>query len=200
MTTTAIFVETTPNETVISDIRLSNEAVFETVLRQYYAPLCRYARPILGDGDEAEEVVQTVFLTIWERRESLLITTSLKAYLYRAVRNRCLNRLNQQSVQAGHRQQAATELYADVASPTQALLADELSSRLQHAIARLPEQCRRAFELSRFEELSYKEIADRLGIAAKTVENQIGKALRILRTELSDYLPLFFLLAWAAVA
>ncbi len=192
--------ETTPNETVIDDIRIGNEAVFETVFRQYYAPLCRYARPILGDADEAEEVVQTVFLTIWERRESLLITTSLKAYLYRAVHNRCLNRLSQQSVQANHRNQAATELYADVASPTEALLADELSTRLQRAIGRLPEQCRRAFELSRFEELSYKEIADHLGIAAKTVENQIGKALRILRTELSDYLPLFLLLAWGAAA
>lgn len=64
----------------------------------------------------------------------------------------------------------------------------------------MPEQCRRAFELSRFEELSYKEIADRLGIATKTVENQIGKALRILRTELSDYLPLLLLLAWGGGA
>jgi RNA polymerase sigma-70 factor (family 1) len=200
LTTTALFVETTPNETAISDIRIGNEAVFEAVFRQYYAPLCRYARPILDDADEAEEVVQTVFLTLWERRESLLITTSLKAYLYRAVHNRCLNRLNQQSVQANHRSQAATELYADAVSPTEALLADELSTRLQRAIGRLPEQCRRAFELSRFEELSYKEIADHLGIAAKTVENQIGKALRILRVELSDYLPLFLLLAGGAGA
>lgn len=192
--------QTTPDETLIGEIRIGNEAVLETVFRQYYALLCQYARPILGDADEAEEVVQNVFLTIWERRESLLITTSLRAYLYRAVHNRCLNRLHQQSVQAGHRQQAATELYADVSSPTQSLLADELSTRLHRAIGRLPEQCRRAFELSRFDELSYKEIADRLGIATKTVENQIGKALRILRTELSDYLPLLLLLAWGAGA
>ncbi len=192
--------QTNPDETLIGDIRIGNEAVFETIFRQYYAPLCRYARPILSDSDEAEEVVQNVFLTIWERRETLLITTSLKAYLYRAVHNRCLNRLNQQSVQAGHRQQAATELYTDAISPTQSLLADELSTRLHRAIGQLPEQCRRAFELSRFEELSYKEIADRLGIATKTVENQIGKALRFLRTELSDYLPLLFLLAGGAGA
>jgi RNA polymerase sigma-70 factor (family 1) len=196
LTKTALFVETTRSESVIDDIRIGNEAVFETVFRQYYAPLCRYARPLLGDDDEAEEVVQTVFLTIWERRESLLITTSLKAYLYRAVHNRCLNRLNQQSVQAGHRQQAATEIYAEAVNPTEELLADELNFRLQKAIGRLPEQCRRAFELSRFEELSYKDIASRLGIATKTVENQIGKALRMLRIELSDYLPLFLLLAW----
>ncbi|MBC8153322.1 MAG: RNA polymerase sigma-70 factor [Bacteroidetes bacterium] len=200
MIKTAIFVETTPNETVIDDIRIGNEVVFETVFRQYYAPLCRYARPILGDADEAEEVVQTVFLTIWERRGSLLITTSLKAYLYRAVHNRCLNRIHQQSVQAGHRQQAATEYYAEAVGPTEGLLADELHSRLQKAIDRLPEQCRRAFELSRFEELSYKDIANRLGIATKTVENQIGKALRMLRAELSDYLPLFLLLAWGTGA
>ncbi|AQG78376.1 RNA polymerase sigma-70 factor [Spirosoma montaniterrae] len=188
--------QTTPDETLIGEIRIGNEAVFEGVFRQYYAPLCRYASPIVGDTDEAEEVVQSVFVTIWERRESLLITTSLKAYLYRAVHNRCLNRISQQTNQAQHRQQAASELYADAVSPTQALLADELSTRLQRAIGRLPEQCRRAFELSRFEELSYKEIADQLGIATKTVENQIGKALRILRTELSDCLPLF---VWLAV-
>ncbi|WP_077919032.1 MULTISPECIES: RNA polymerase sigma-70 factor [Spirosoma] len=187
--------QTTPDETLIGEIRIGNEAVFETVFRQYYAPLCRYARPMLGDIDEAEEVVQAVFLAVWERRETLLITTSLKAYLYRAVHNRCLNRLNQQSVQAGHRQQAADELYSQPPSPTQHLLTDELSTRLQQAMGRLPEQCRRAFELSRFDELSYREIADRLGIATKTVENQIGKALRILRTELSDYLPLLLLLA-----
>lgn len=192
--------QTTPDETLIGEIRIGNEAVFETVFRQYYALLCRYARPILGDADEAEEVVQNLFLTIWKRRKSLLITTSLRAYLYRAVHNRCLNRLNQQLVQAGHRQQAANELYADAASPTQSLLADELNTRLHRAIGQLPEQCRRAFELSRFDELSYKEIADRLGIATKTVENQIGKALRILRTELSDYLPLLLLLAWGAGA
>lgn len=187
--------QTTPDETLIGEIRIGNEAVFETVFRQYYAPLCRYARPMLGDIDEAEEVVQAVFLAVWERRETLLITTSLKAYLYRAVHNRCLNRLNQQSVQAGHRQQAADELYSNPPSPTQQLMTDELSTRLQQAMGRLPEQCRRAFELSRFDELSYREIADRLGIATKTVENQIGKALRILRTELSDYLPLLLLLA-----
>lgn len=192
--------QTNPDESQIGAIRIGNEAVFESVFRQYYGALCRYATPIMGDADEAEEIVQSVFLTIWERRDSLLITTSLKAYLYRAAHNRCLNRLNQQSVQAGHREQAASELYADAGSPTQSLLANELNSRLHEAIGQLPEQCRRVFELSRFDELSYKEIADRLGIAAKTVENQIGKALRILRTELSDYLPLLLLLAWGVGA
>lgn len=192
--------QTSPDETLIDAIRIGNEAVFETVFRQYYAPLCRYARPLLGDADEAEEVVQAMFVTIWERRESLLITQSLKAYLYRAVHNRCLNRLSQQTNQAMHREQAAAECYADATGPSQALLTDELNHRLQRAIGHLPEQCRRAFELSRFDELSYKEIADRLGIATKTVENQIGKALRILRTELSDYLPLLLLLAWEAGA
>jgi RNA polymerase sigma-70 factor (family 1) len=188
-------VQTNPDDSLIGAIRLGNEAVFEEIFRQHYAPLCRYAQSILHDADEAEEMVQTVFLTIWERRETLLITTSLKAYLYRAVHNRCLNRLEQQQTQANHRLRAATELYADVPSPNQAVLADELSQHLQRAIETLPDQCRRAFELSRFEELSYKEIAERLGIAIKTVENQIGKALRILRTELSDYLPLLLLLA-----
>lgn len=184
----------TTDEDLIDAIRIGNEAVFETVFRQYYAVLCQYARSVLNDADEAEEMVQAVFLTVWERRDSLLITTSLKAYLYRSVHNRCLNRLKQISVQTGHRQQAASELYANHTSPAQTVLNDELTERLRVAIGRLPEQCRRIFEMSRFEELRYGEIADRLDLSIKTVENQIGKALRILRTELSDYLPV--LLYW----
>ncbi len=189
-------VQPTPDEDLIGAIRLGNEAVFEAVFRQHYAPLCQYGRSIVSDSDEAEEMVQAVFLTMWERRDSLLITVSLKAYLYRAVHNRCLNRLRQIAVQAGHREQAAGELYADQAGPAQAMLTDELAERLRAAIARLPGQCRRIFEMSRFDELRYAEIAGQLGLSVKTVENQIGKALRLLRSELSDYLPLFLIWLW----
>ncbi|GAB2581984.1 RNA polymerase sigma-70 factor [Spirosoma areae] len=189
----------TPDEDLIGAIRIGNEAVFETVFRQFYAPLCQYGRSIVKDEDEAEEAVQAVFLTLWERRDSLLITTSLKAYLYRSVHNRCLNRLKQVAIQADHREQAALEMYASDTSSAQAVLTDELAERLHTTIARLPEQCRRIFEMSRFDELRYQEIADQLGLSIKTVENQIGKALRILRTELSDYLPLLLIWLWEGI-
>ncbi|MFD1140164.1 RNA polymerase sigma-70 factor [Larkinella insperata] len=186
------------DQELIHAIKLGNEPAFEAVFRQHYAPLCQYARTFLHDWDDAEEAVQAVFLAIWEKRESLEITVSLKSYLYRSVHNRCLNRIRHLSVQAEHREQAAyeVELFQSSEAPMQSMIADELSDRLQEAIQRLPEQCRLIFSMSRFEEMKYQEIADQLGLSIKTVENQIGKALRILRTELADYLPALWLLWW----
>ncbi|GAB4018450.1 hypothetical protein GCM10028808_53060 [Spirosoma migulaei] len=175
---------------ILSAIRDGNERAFESVFRQYYAPLCRYARQFLPDSDEAEEEVQAMFLTVWEKRDDLYISVSLKSYLYRAVHNRCLNRIKHASVREEHREHTRYLGEATAESPMQMLLGDELAVLVQQAIKKLPEQCRLAFTLSRFEELTYGEIADQLGISSKTVENQIGKALRILRTELSDYLPI----------
>ena len=176
----------------ITAIRQGNERAYEGVFRQHYAPLCRYARQFLADADEAEEEVQAMFLALWERRDGLFITTSLKAYLFRAVHNRCLNRIKHFAVRDEYQQHTRYVAETTAESPMQTLLGDELADRLRMAIQKLPEQCRLAFTLSRFEELKYGEIADQLGISPKTVENQIGKALRILRTELSDYLPVLF--------
>jgi len=175
---------------IIEGIRQGNEALFESAFRQYYPVLCRYANTFVKDWDEAEETVQSVFMTVWEKRSGLDITISLKSYLYRAVHNRCLNRIRHLSVQAGYQQQAIAELEPMAESPAQTLMAVELSERLEAAIQKLPEQCRLIFRMSRFDELKYQEIADQLGLSVKTVENQIGKALRILRGELADYLPL----------
>ncbi len=175
---------------ILSAIRDGNERAFEAVFRQYYAPLCRYARQLIPDSDDAEEEVQAMFLAVWEKRDGLYINTSLKSYLYRAVHNRCLNRLKHTSVREEHRDYTRYLGETRVESPMQTLIGDELSGQIQRAIQKLPEQCRLAFTMSRFDELTYGEIAAQLGISIKTVENQIGKALRILRTELSDYLPI----------
>jgi RNA polymerase sigma-70 factor (ECF subfamily) len=179
---------------ILPAIRNGNEQAFETVFRQYYAPLCRYARQLVLDPDEAEEEVQAMFLAVWEKREDLIITTSLKSYLYRAVHNRCLNRIKHLSIRDEHREHTRYLGETAVESPVQTLLGNELSVQIQRAIQKLPEQCRLAFTLSRFDELKYGEIAEQLGISIKTVENQIGKALRILRNELSDYLPVVVLM------
>lgn len=184
----------TTEQNILEAIRAGNERIYEGVFRQYYPLLCRYANSILNDYDEAEEMVQAMFLNVWERRETLIISTSLKSYLYQAVHNRCLNQIKHRQVRAVYQQQVEIEPVQTALSPAHSVVADELNVRVQEAIGRLPEQCRRVFELSRFEELKYQEIADQLGISIKTVENQIGKALRILRTELADYLPLLLLL------
>ncbi|GAB4025344.1 RNA polymerase sigma-70 factor [Spirosoma gilvum] len=189
-----VIYHTTPvpltEQDVIEAIRTGSERDFEAVFRQHYASLCRYACQLLTDPDEAEEEVQAMFLAIWEKREGLLITVSLKSYLYRSVHNRCLNRLKHVAVRDEHREYIHHIGEESAESPAQRMIGDELAHQIQRAIQKLPEQCRLVFTLSRFEELRYGEIAERLGISIKTVENQIGKALRILRTELSEYLPI----------
>ena len=186
--------ETLTDQQFLEAIRMGNERTFELLFRQQYSPLCQYGFSFLKDWDDAEEVVQAMFLAFWEKRDSLVITTSLKSYLYRAVHNRCLNRIKHLSVQAEYQSYVQADGSDVCQSPVQELMASELDMQLQRAIERLPEQCRLIFMMSRFEELKYQEIADQLGLSIKTVENQIGKALRILRTELADYLPLLLLL------
>lgn len=179
---------------MLEAIRAGNERVFEDVFREHYEALCHYAYTLLRDRDDAEEEVQALFLAFWERRETILISTSLKAYLFRSVHNRCLNRIKHLSIRDEHRQHVHYVGETPTLSPMDALASSELSERIDEAMKSLPEQCRRVFYLSRFEELRYGEIAERLGISAKTVENQIGKALRILRTELAEFLGVWIML------
>lgn len=177
----------------LEDLSRGVASAFEMIFRTYYQPLCRYAYSFLQDKEEAEEVVQASLINLWEKRQALSIDTSLKAYLYRMVRNSCLNvikheRVKQQHV--AHEMYVGTEAHESVANKVQAA---ELEVRIAEAMKTLPEQCRLVFQLSRFEELSYQEIADQLRISVKTVENHIGKALRLMREQLKDYLPLFLI-------
>jgi RNA polymerase sigma-70 factor (ECF subfamily) len=168
--------------------------VFEMFFRTYYQSLCNYAYTFLHDRDESEEIVQSSFLTIWEKREALEIRTSLKSYLYTAVRNSCLNVIKHEKIKQRHVSEALAVSERSHDSVTHRVLSSELEDRIQTSMKRLPEQCRLIFKLSRFEELKYAEIAEHLNISIKTVENQMGKALRIMREELKDYLPLIIVL------
>ena len=177
-------------------LRSGNETIFEEVFRSYYPALCRYARSILNEPEAAEEAVQQTFIAIWEKRESIHFTVSLKAYLYRAVHNRCLNQIEKQKIRqqyaADHQQQPEI-----AAMPADSMHRQkELQDLIRQAIDRLPEQCGKIFRLSRFEEMKYAEIAEHLGISIKTVENQMGKALRLMREELKEYLPVLLLIPY----
>ncbi|WP_247237925.1 RNA polymerase sigma-70 factor [Telluribacter sp. SYSU D00476] len=174
---------------IVSAIRQGHESAFEQMFRTYYERLCQYANSLLKDEDEAEEMVQTVFMSIWEKRSELEITLSLKAYLYRAVHNHCLNKIKHYQVREAHREYSLSYQAQGYEAVTETIYGSELEERIEQAVNRLPEQCQLVFRMSRFEELKYQEIADRLGLSIKTIENQIGKALRILRSELADYLP-----------
>lgn len=178
---------------IIGAIRAGNERIFEETFRKYYQSLCNYANSILKEMDEAEEVVQNLFLSIWEKRSELEISISLKSYLYRAVHNHCLNRIKHLKVREEYQQYAVNFYDASYESVSQTVMKNELETKIEEAIKKLPEQCRLIFQMSRFEELKYHEIAEQLELSPKTVENQIGKALKILRIELAEYLPLIII-------
>ena len=173
---------------LITTLRAGDIAAFEMLFRAYYQLLCNYAYTFVRDREEAEEIVQSTFMNIWEKRDNLTIHTGVKPYLYAMVRNACLNLLKHEKIKQRH---AATELAVaerSSESVARAVEASELEHRIVAAMAKLPEQCRLVFKLSRFEDLKYAEIADQLNISVKTVENQMGKALRVMREQLKDYL------------
>jgi RNA polymerase sigma-70 factor (ECF subfamily) len=162
---------------------------FEMYFKSFYQPLCNYAYTFLQDKDEAEEIVQGTFISVWEKRQSLNFHTSGKSYLYAMVRNACLNVIKHEKIKqryVGEELALTNPGYESVSNTVAGL---ELEGRIQQAIEHLPEQCRLVFKLSRFEELKYSEIAEQLNISVKTVENHMGKALKIMREHLKDYLP-----------
>jgi RNA polymerase sigma-70 factor (family 1) len=175
---------------IVGAIKQGNERIFEETFRKYYQSLCNYANSILKEMDESEEIVQNLFLSIWEKRSDLEITISLKSYLYRAVHNHCLNRIKHLKIREEYQQYATSFYDASYESVSQTIMKNELEQKIEEAIKKLPEQCRLIFRMSRFEELKYNEIAEQLELSPKTVENQIGKALKFLRIELAEYLPL----------
>jgi RNA polymerase sigma-70 factor (ECF subfamily) len=181
---------------LVVELRNGNEVVFESLFKSYYERLCNYANTFINDIDEAEEMVQGTFLTLWEKHATIDIHTSLKSYLYRAVHNNCLNRIKHNSVRKEHREEFLH--YADIEyeHTSQEILGKELEQKINSAIESLPPQCQTVFKLSRFENLTYNEIAEQLGISVKTIENHMIKALRILREQLKDYLPTLLWLLW----
>ena len=185
---------------VITSLREGQDTAFEMLFKSYYEPLCNYAYSFLNDREEAEEVVQSAFITVWDKRQSLEIQTSVKSYLYRMVRNGCLNVIKHVKVKAAHLRHEMAGGEPSYEGASQGVISSELEQKIYEAMKALPEQCRLVFQLSRFEELKYQEIADQLNISVKTVENQMGKALKIMRTQLKDYLPLFliFMKDWIA--
>lgn len=164
------------------------EAYFESIYVQYYSSLCVFAKTFVNDNDEAEEIVQGIILKLWEQKESLLEIISLKSYLYRAVRNTCLNYIKHQKIESQYRDSSwikLKEIESDFIDPYQNT---ELEEHINEAIAELPERCREVFELSRFDGLKNKEISEKLTISVKAVEANITRALSSLRKKIELYI------------
>jgi RNA polymerase sigma-70 factor, ECF subfamily len=156
---------------------------------EHYDALHRYAFTILKDDVLAEEMIHQVFLKLLEWNTSVTIHTSLKAYLYRAVNHECLNYLKHQKIKRTYQLYVNTTNY-HTETPSGQMIYKELEKHIWQAINELPEQRRTIFQLSRFEQLKYAEIANQLGLSIKTIESQMRKALQSLRKKLADYLPI----------
>jgi RNA polymerase sigma-70 factor (family 1) len=193
---TRIMVKKTDNE-IFAEIRSGSKDAFEFFFLKYYENLCTYAYGILRDKYSSEEVVQEMFIKLWENRQSLIIEVSAKSYIYRTVHNQCLNYINHLNVRQKYTNDKISEnkhviITAPLSDnyPIANLLVQELEEKIEKAIAKLPNQCREVFLLCRYEELSYAETAKRLGVSINTVKTQLKRAMARLRDELKEYLPL----------
>ena len=173
---------------LLAGLRRGDEGAYDAIFRQWYAPLVAMTAALLRDQGPAEEVVQDVLLELWRRREGITFETSLRAYLFQAARNRGLNYLRRQKVEARGEATIAAAMPTPEPADSEAREA-ELNVAIQAAIAGLPDRCREVFELSRVQGRKYSEIATELGISVKTVEAQMGKALRVMREKLAPWLP-----------
>jgi len=184
----------TIQETLKPGITIRDKADFEVLFKASYTSLCAYANTFLRDIAASEDVVQEVMFKVWTSRDNLVVTSSLQSYLFRAVRNSCLNVLKHLDIRDQYKDRKGT-FGADLHSGEQdTVVFSELQMNIRNAIDLLPTERKKIFILSRYEGLSYQQIAEKLEISIKTVENQMGKALQFLRKELAEYLPLLLLL------
>jgi len=165
-----------------------DDKAFEQMFKAHYKELHSYASVMLRNEDTAEEIVQSMFLKFWEKRALLNVQTSIKAYLYKCVYNDSLNYIKHQKVKTKYQDFAAYTMNDHHEAASSRVEVTELQFKLQEALNELPEHCRTIFQMSRFEELKYREIAEQLDLSIKTVENQMGKALKILRLKLADFI------------
>lgn len=168
---------------------------FEKLFHSFYSELCSYSNMFLKDLEASEEVVQETFVKLWENRKSLNIKSSFHSYLFRAVRNGCLNVIKHEKIKDNYKVHNENEIKNRSGSLDEEIDASELETKIRESIDLLPMRRRKAFIMSRYEGLKYKEIAEKLNISIKTVENQIGKALKFLKSELSEYMTVVVFLS-----
>lgn len=171
---------------LIGSLQTGNRQAMKLIFQEHYKMVCQVVYRYIKDKDTVEDVAQDVFIKLWEKRNQINITSSLGAYLRRMAMNESISFLRK------HKKHDHDDVDPNTggndASSEQLYLDGELASNITMAIDRLPPRCRMVFQLSRFEELTYKEIAQKLDISIKTVENQMGKALKLLREWLQDYM------------
>jgi len=176
-------------------LHAGNSEAFNHIFNEYYEMLLYLAMQYLSVKEDAKEAVQDAFVKLWVNRERIHATSNIRNFLYTIVKNNCLNALKKNAfILKNHEDLLWKEMQYRYEAldhhQLNQLEFEELKINIEAAIDRLPEHCQRVFKLSRFEQLKYKEIADKLGISEKTVETHMTKALKLLKQDLKNYLPL----------
>lgn len=183
----------------ITLLKKGDKKAFEEIYNEFFGVYYHLCLQYIHNEKVAEEIVQDTFLKLWEIRSTLNDQINIRSFLYTITKNNCLNYLRNQKISMKHIENMK---YMEMQFNYEALeklgnyiQIEELRSKIEEAIAQLPAELVETFQLSRFEELSYKEIAEKQNISIKTVEARISKALRILRVELKDFLPIICLIS-----
>jgi RNA polymerase sigma-70 factor (ECF subfamily) len=179
---------------LFQEIKTSNEKAFEILFDKYYKQLCSFCDFYVKDSSLSEELVADVFASLWIKRDTLLIEYNVKNYLYTIAKNNSLAHLRKNKIVTLPINREVENSSLSSCLPEKMILDSEKENKLAHILDILPTQSRKVFELHKFEGFKYKEIADLLNISVKTVENHIGKALKILRENYKVKSSLFVLL------
>lgn len=176
---------------ILQQLQTDDQAILKSLFQLHYPSVCRSIQRLVRDKATTEDLAQDVFIKFWEKRKQLNITSSVAAYLHRMGTNEAISYLRRKKIFESE-EVLEQNITNEHDSAEAQLLQSELQKNVTAAINSLPPKCRAIFQLSRFEELTYREISEQLGISIKTVENQMGKALRVMRQKLRGYLGLFF--------
>lgn len=174
---------------ILNELQKGNERAFDTIFKQYYKPLCQFSYSLIKDQDTAENLVQEVFVKLWEKRENMTNIDNLLSYLMGMVRNQSVDFLRKEKANSKIYNQLRPENSENTTE--EQISKNEFEEKLLKSILNLPERCRTAIEMSRFEGFSNKEIALKMEISVKGVEALIGRSLKLLRSELQEFLPSF---------
>jgi RNA polymerase sigma-70 factor, ECF subfamily len=178
---------------LITHLKSQDKIVFDFIFNYYYSGLCVFAKQYTGSFEQAEDIVQDFFVSLWIKAPDLTIKDSLRSYIFSSVKNRCLDFVRHNKVKEKYEETMVPDTGCQQNDSFSIYIETELRDAIENSLEKLPPRCREVFSLSRYEGKTNQQIAEKLGLSKRTVELQISNALKILRLELKPFLPLFII-------
>lgn len=185
---------TLSDEALFLALKGKDKAAYAQIFDRYWTVLFLHAFQMLKDEEEARDIIQELFATLWQKANTINITTTLSSYLYRSVRNRVFDCIKRRKVMTDYLRSLKDFMEEGVAETDTLIREKQLAEAIEHEISALPPKMRVVFELSRKQHLSYSEIAQELGVTEHTVKSQVSNALRILRSKFGSMSVIIYLL------